>query len=202
MKKLMTLCLMMMLSAGVFAQEGLKVGISFGPTFNSAKTQIDGQSSDDLKSSGTGYRLALNGTYGFTENVSLYSGFGVVAKNLKEGDVKFKSTYLEIPFGVRMRTSELSSGLYAGALVAPTIDINVSAKSSAGGIEVDAKDQVKTFGSSIKIGAFVEKEFDFGRVFFMPAYNLGITNTNAIDTPGVDTSTRTNYFELSLGFFF
>lgn len=205
MKNLMNLCLLMMLSVGAFAQEGVKVGLSFGPAFNSYKTTVDGTSSDEMKGSGTGYRLAINGTYGFTENVSLYTGVGLVGKNFKnkDADTKSTNTYLEIPLGIRMRTSELSSGIYAGALVAPTIDINLGSKLKSDDGDVDTKEFTKTFGTSIKMGLFVEKELDFGRVFFMPAYNLGLSKTNSItEVAGSDIVTKFNYFELSLGFFF
>jgi hypothetical protein len=200
MKKIFLLFLGLLLSGALHAQEGLKVGISFGPAFVGAKSELSGVSSADLKSSGLGYRLGLLGLYGLSDNFGLYAGAALVGKATKKDDAKTRLTTLELPIGLRLRSGEIGSGLYVGALIGPTIDLNLAAKSIVGDLEVDAKDNYRTFASTMRIGFMAEKTLGFGTLAVIPSYNIGLTDVSKGSGDALDI--RYRYFDLSVAIFF
>ncbi len=58
MKKLLLVALFFTFGQELFAQEGTRVGVSFGPTFNSAVGEVGGRKSDG--ENGVGTRIAIN----------------------------------------------------------------------------------------------------------------------------------------------
>jgi hypothetical protein len=99
---------------------------------------------------------------------------------------------------LRLRTKEIGDGFRVGAILAPTIDIRLSAKTESGDLEVDAKDKFRTFGSSMKIGAMVEKNLSFGTAFALLSYNIGLSNASTID----NVKQKLSYFNAGVGFLF
>lgn len=198
MKKMLFAIACLLLSVTGYAQEGLKVGISFGPAFVGQTTEVGGVSSSDTKFSGLGYRLGLEMSGGFTDNIALYTGVALVQKGVKNGDARSQSNILEIPLGLKMRSNEISSGIRAGGLVAPTLDLRMSSKTKINDVSTKTTEFTKFMGFGVKIGAVADKEFDFGTGMLILAYNIGLSDHSKTDLSVV----KTNYFQVGLGFIF
>ena len=201
-KRLLVLALLLLTGGYAFAQEGTRVGLSFGTTFNSTNTEVDGTKVDEASQNGVGIRFALDVRRGFSENYGLQTGVALVTKNFgKKSDAggKLSLTTIELPVGMFLRTNELGSGLYVNGFLGPTLDFNVSARNKTDDQNNDAGDVIKTLGASFKFGLGAEKEFDFGTVTAGLSYNLGLTNVSDV---GNNTTTKANYFAVSVGYFF
>lgn len=199
MKKILLIALFFIFGQQLFAQEGSRVGVSFGTAFTSYSEEVNGNRGDGQ--GGLGTRIALNYRKGFKENYGIQTGIALTTKVFdREGLINPGKTVLstiEIPFGVSMRTNEIRDGIYVHGFVGPTLDIYISARNkenSNSGVE----DDFNSIGSTMKFGLAGEKEFDFGTVTLGLSYNRGITDIS--DTKGVDG--RIHYFAIEAGFFF
>ncbi|MGB0524233.1 MAG: outer membrane beta-barrel protein [Flammeovirgaceae bacterium] len=200
MKKVLLILLMAFPSTLLFAQEGVKIGVGFGPAINFSRTETnDVLTAED---SGLGTRLSLTGRYGFSENYGLQTGVALTTKAFGDKDSnvgKTKVTTVEIPFGLALRTNELNTdGLYVTGFIGPTIDLNVSSRLNINGQDANNAENVQAIGSSIRFGLGAEKEFDFGTVHLGVTYARGLSNI-AKDQAGVVTKIHYLAFE---GIFF
>ena len=200
MKNVFLLLSFLLISSSLFAQEGMKIGIGFGPAITFARTETSGVLT--TKESGLGSRLSLTGRYGFSENYGLQTGIALTTKAYGEEESmvgKVKISTLEIPLGLALRTNEISDGVYVTGFVGPTIDVNISSKLKLNGVESDNNSTIKPIGSSIRFGLGTEKEFDFGTVNVGISYSRGLTNI-AKDQPNV--TTKVHYIAFEGMFFF
>lgn len=200
MKNITLLVFFIMISSSLFAQEGVKIGVGFGPAITFSRTEVSGVLT--TQESGLGSRLSLTGRYGFSENYGIQTGIALATKAFgSEDDLAGKTNIstLELPIGLSLRTNEISSGLFVTGFVGPTIDLNISSKLKTAGVEMDNKDQIKPIGSSIRFGLGAEKELDFGTVHLGVSYARGLTNI-ARNQP--NTTTKVHYLAFEGIFFF
>jgi hypothetical protein len=199
MKKLLFVALFFTFGQQLFAQEGTKIGVSFGTAFTSYTEEVAGKQGDGQN--GTGTRIAINYRKGFKENYGIQTGVAFTTKVFdKEGLINPGKTVLsaiEVPIMLSMRTNELSSGLYVHGFVGPTLDVYVSSRNKENG-NTDVKDDFNSIGSTVKFGTAVEKEFDFGTVSLGLSYNRGITDV----TDDSNINGKIHYFAIEAGFFF
>lgn len=199
MKKALLLLLCIVSSPVLFAQDGVTIGVGFGPAISFSRTETNGLlTSED---NGFGSRLSLTGRYGFSENYGLQTGVALTTKAFgeKEGTAgRVKISTIELPLGLSLRTNELSNGMFVAGFVGPTIDVNISSRLNKNDQEINNNDSIKPLGTSIRFGLGTEKEFDFGMVHLGVSYVRGLTNV-VKDQAGVVTKVHYLAFE---GMFF
>lgn len=199
MKRIVLLVLLMS-PVLLFAQEGVKIGVGFGPAINFSRTETNDVLTGEAN--GLGSRLSLTGRYGFSENYGLQTGVALTTKAYgeKEGTSgKVKVTTIEIPFGLALRTNELNTdGLFVSGFIGPTIDANVSSRLNLNNQDTNNSSNIKALGASVRFGLGTEKEFDFGTLHVGVTYARGLTNI-AKDQAGVVTKIHYLAFE---GIFF
>lgn len=202
MKKIVLVIVLVTSSLLVSAQEGLKIGVGFGPAISFSRVEDGGVlASED---NGIGSRLSLTGRYSFTDNYGLQTGIALTTKAYGDKDNasgKTSISTIELPFGIALRTNELSSGgLYVSGFFGPTIDLNVSSRLRQNGEEKNNNDNIKSIGSTVKFGLGVEKEFDFGTFLLGVSYGRGISNIATDTQPNVVT--KVHYISTELSYFF
>lgn len=195
MKKILIICLLALASTA-YAQEGWKMGLQTGLTFNSDRTSIDGKFVD-ASNGRTGYRLGIIANKGFNDNYGFHTGINLVGRQFETtGPIKtrYSITTIEVPLAFRMRTNELMNKFHVYVNAGPTIDFHTAARTS----DQSTIDNYNRFGSSFMFAAGVEFPAEYGTLTAGFQYNLGLTD--AAKSSDMNTSLR--YFGLGVGFLF
>jgi opacity protein-like surface antigen len=231
----------------------LRFGVFIAPTVSWMKPTAN--KSDDklylISSQGSkiGYTWGLMMDYPFAENYGIATGFQIVTEGGKilaeentnttqpatinrvtKADFDYTLKYLEIPFGLKLRSDELGGGLHVFGQMGLSLGINIGKKASYDVSYTDTSDGKvivrsvsengeKIFGSSaiapvllsLNLGAGLEYSLSekmslYLGLFFNNGFVPDVTNPNRLDLnykgKFSDSNTRMNSIALRLGLFF
>jgi hypothetical protein len=214
------------------SNEGVRFGIKLAPNMAWLRADTKGIEGDG---SVLGYTFGLltefpvgqNGNYRFATGVFLNNIGGKVKSTYSSTDAGVTSTfsttsttnlrYVEIPFTIKMMTSEIGLMRYYGQLGVSTA-ANVRAKSdyettttvggstsTASDTELDVKDNTDAFKAALVVGAGLEYNISGSTALLVGiTYNNAFTSTSKNDgVEGFDSpKIYADYLELTLGVFF
>jgi len=198
----------------LFAQEGLKIGVRFSPLVSFATVIEDStRARIDLgQTSRLGYAYGIMGSYGFSENYGLNSGIMIVARGFSQEDGDFSAdiryTAVQIPFGFKLRSSEIGSGIHMKALFNIELEGNLGFRAiteTVGSTEPQEDrnpNQMNFVSAGFVVGGGVEIEKDWGTLDFGLTFHRGLTNINDKTNGFSDAIVRINYLALELGYYF
>ena len=191
MKRIITL-LLLVVASGAYAQ-GIRVGAKAGLNFAGQITRADGYSRSS-SSILTSYHVGGYVTCKFSEVVGLQPELLFSVQGSKNGDMKLKLSYINVPVLVRFNVSKVLS-FHAG----PQVGILVSAKHEISGSDpIDLKDDYKNLDLAAAVGTTVDLPFGLN---FTGRFIKGLSNT--ISEPGTTNYQERNFtFQLSVGFTF
>lgn len=199
MKKLLAAICLMILSAPAFAQmqsggfhldrRSTYYGLRLG--FTSAS--IGGDYDLDSRAG-----LTIGGIVGLkcSPSVPLFleSGLYYTEKGGKEGHVKVREDYLEIPFLMKYGFN-VGGDVAILPYVGPTFGFGIAGKTKIDGLETDTFDDngMKRFDVGIKLGCGVEWNMLYGEL----GYHWGVTN---ISDNELDAFNRAFYMNIGINF--
>ncbi len=213
MKRVLLLTVCIFFSGFLSAQEGLKIGVRFSPLISFATViQDDDKSRLDIgQMSRLGYSYGLMGSYGFSENYGLNSGIIIAYRGFKTELADFSSdiryTAIQVPFGFKLRSSEIGSGTHLKALFNAELEANVGYKGVTQTTGMDPDDirnpnRMNFFTAGFVVGGGIEQEYDWGTLDFGLSFHRGLTNINNKTNAYEGTIVRINYVAFDMGYYF
>lgn len=200
MKKILTLLVITFTMITLSAQD-LKIGISLAPSFNFNKEMTKDTNGNYITtgtSKGTGWKGGIVADFPFADNYYLHSGFLVHQKAFNLDDVKNTVTTLEIPLAVKLISNEFASNMAFTVTFGGTFDINVAAKSTEAGVEIDNIENTNTFGFSFVPAAGVLYDLGFGELEAGLSYHLGLVDISK----GEQTKVTPKHLAIDFKFYF
>jgi hypothetical protein len=203
MKKILLVTLVVLSANVVMAQT--RFGAKLGPNLANWTVKEDGNKDDEFKSR-LGFHLGLVADFAISERFSiqphlLYVNKGSAIEHEDHTDYAVMQS-IDIPINFLYKAASSGGTFFVGG--GPNLGFNLS-----GMLKSDEEGDEK-----IEIGSEVGqlKGFDFGLnllagyelksgLFFSANYTPGITNLANVPS-GVDYSARSNYFGVSIGYFF
>ena len=196
------------------AQEGLSLGLQVAPTVNLAREFVDDRSIDSLKPGATiGVQAGVQGHYGYTDNIGVYSGAFYRLSPMTIGPVDNKSkvrlSYLEIPLALQFTSYDLGNSWYLKARLGMSTDINLGAIQDNGDERIKVGDQFR--GIDFGLMAYIGMEYDLleaGYLDFGVGYRHGLVNIYKDDATihgyaaGKDVEMRLSRLAFNVGFIF
>ncbi len=224
------------------AQNDFRFGFQVSPTFSWLAVNADNQI--NTNGSNVGLRLSMNGEYYFRENYAFIGGLGfafnqggtlkhdiggnfwpnsslsnVEANNsdnaLPDGvNLKYKLQYVEIPFGLKMRTNEFGYLRYFAELPVFTLGFNTQALgdiSSAQNLDTqgeDIREDVNLLNLAWNIGGGAEFSLNTSTTLLAGVYYgqgfLDITDNAAVKNTGEaeDGNATTRAITIRIGVMF
>jgi hypothetical protein len=203
MKKILFAALLVVSVNAVMAQT--KFGVKMGPNWANWTVKEDGQRDDEFKSR-FGFHAGFVADIGISSNFSFQPQLLYVNKGsaIDHGDHTDNAVMnsIDIPLNFLYKAPSSGGTFFVGG--GPNLGFNLS-----GTMKSDEHENEK-----IEIGSDVGqlKGFDFGLnflagyelkngLFFSANYTPGLTNLANVPS-GVDYTARSNYFGLSVGYFF
>lgn len=216
------------------------------PTANKSDDKLYLVSSQGNK---VGYSWGLMIDYPFAENYGIATGFQITStggkiyatentnttqpntiNRVRSADFDYRLQFLEIPFGLKLRSDELPSGIHIFGQMGLGLGVNISKKASYDVVYTDtvagkmvdvsvSERNEKIFGSlsippamlSLNLGGGIEYPFTdkmsfYLGLFFNNGFAPDATNPNRLDLnykgKFSDGNTRLNNFTLRIGLFF
>ena len=224
MKKITLLSCCMLFVLGMYAQEGLKIGLRFHPiiSFTTVTDDNGNKPQNRDNSARLGWSYGITGSYGITENYAFYTGIHIVNKGFNEvydaepalpaSDQNIRITSIEVPIAAQLRTNEIGTGLYFKGLFGVSIDFNVGYRNNYDDLDpFDLTPESGTIRDTKKInplaltfivGPAFDLETNFGTLGFGLTYHQGLTNINNKSNVGNDNKIRINYVSLDALYYF
>ena len=173
---------------------GLRAGLNF------ANISGDGVSNTKMKvgpNFGALLTYSVASTFGITGEINFTSK----GNKYDNSDATSSINYMEIPIYGAYYFGTAESTLRPKIFAGPAVGILMTAKSEAGGVEVDTKDFVEPveFGAVFGIG-FNKRVGDGNWICVDARYNLGLTDT-VKDNP-TDNMVKNNVISLNLAYTF
>ncbi|RMG75153.1 MAG: hypothetical protein D6722_01435 [Bacteroidetes bacterium] len=219
-----------LLTSGLYAQQGLKIGLRFSPIFASASiTDQDGNDIVENISTKVGISYGLMANYGITDNYGFHSGIHIVQKGFKRTEdvvlpdnggtlsnavQDVRLTTVEIPLALKGRSPEIGRGFFINGLFGGSIDITAGYRNQYSVYNPVTKQAVAESGTtknsklanpvalSFIFGLGGEYEMNIGTLNAGFFYHRGLTNVNNRSQFGNEESIRVNYLSLDLGYYF
>lgn len=215
-KSLLPTLLFMFLSLGLFAQEGLKIGILVSPNIgfssvtDSTKKKVAGITTPVRP--GVGFGLSIS--YGFNETIGIQTGAFAVIKNLSfkssilgvESKIQQRVISVEIPFGLKLRSPEIGDGIFVTGFIGGAGEFNVAStqKTFLNGTLIDTDNSYKNINPitvSPVFGLGVDWEFDWGMIHMGPSFHWGLMRVLNKKNNG-NLNVKMSYLALDLGYYF
>lgn len=210
MKKLiLTAGLFLLVLTQLIAQEAKSIRLSFvaEPQISWMKPDMDGVES---RSSMAGYNFGVVLDRFFAENYAISTGLTInrtggklsysdntTNEDAPVGNKDYKLRYIEIPFGLKLRSNEFRRSCFYGRF-GLTPQINISARD---GDDNSIGDEVKLFELGYHLGAGLEYSIGGSNaLMFGLVYHNGFTDIT--DEPGYDDKTVLNRLVFEIGFIF
>lgn len=216
MKKIILSTLFVLLTGSLFAQEGAKVGFRLSPlvswaqvTSDSTKLELPGVESKAK----LGFSFDFIFTYGFNDNIGLFTGVNIVTRGFGQDIPSFgvtsqtSFTAVEVPIGLKFRSPEIGDGFHIVGFFGLRPEFNVQNKviTTIGSVEtkqVDV-DGINLLTASFTPGIGVNQEFDWGMLEGTVTYHWGLMDYYSDKGAGYDDiRARMNAISLNLGYYF
>lgn len=219
MKQKLMLVLMCLATFPVFAQSNFELSFSASPTLNWMSPGINEIQNNKAT---LGYELGVNADFYFDEDNRYALATGVLISNTG-GELTFNPTqnfsfagetfapgtsiryrlqYIEIPFGLKMRTKQFMRWSYWG-LFGLTGGVNVSAKGdSSDGLldKTDINKEVKLFNMALNLGLGAQYDLgDRNALILGLSYKDGFVD---VTNRGMGEKTTVNSLTFKLGLVF
>lgn len=194
---------------GLFALAGFSQA-RFDVKLGMSMSNFTGDADADMK---VGYKVGLGVDYAFTESWSLQSGLNFTGKGCKEGDLKMKLNYIELPVLAAFKMP-INDNVKFVVNAGPYMAVGLGGKLTG----IDDLD-FKLFGKEDGLDEAAMNRFDFGIQYgigvelydhflisatgqngFINAYNNDFTSIG--DWVKTDLSARNMTFYLSVGYRF
>lgn len=213
MKRVLLFTVCTLFAGLLFAQEGLKIGVRVAPLVSFATViQDDDKSRLDIgQMSRFGYGYGIMGSYGFSENYGLNSGIIIVARGFNTELADFSSnvryTAIQVPFGFKLRSSEIGSGIHLKAIFNAEVEGNLGFRgiTQVSGLDPEESrnpNQMNFLSAGFVVGGGIEQENDWGTIDVGLTFHRGLTNINNKTNGYPETIIRINYVSLDLGYYF
>lgn len=214
MKRVFLLTICTLFAGIIFAQEGLKIGVRFSPLVSFITPINDDDKSrveDFNQKSRIGYAYGIMGSYGFSENYGLNSGIMIVARGFSQEDADYSAdlryTAVQIPFGFKLRSSDLGSGIHLKAIFNAELEANLGYREITQSTGQEPKEErnpnkMNPISAGFVVGGGIEQENDWGTLDFGLSFHRGLTNINDKERGFEDIIIRLNYVSLDLGYYF